>query len=70
MATEKLGMPILPSSEMSPPEVMEDARRKAVLDRATGKWYYQVSDGDWIEIPLDESGMPYYDMVLPEKAGE
>lgn len=37
--------------------------------RESGNYLWAVgADGDWIEIPLDESGLPMYERVIPKEA--
>lgn len=44
----------------------EDAYNKTMFqDRDTGKYYIAVSDGDFIEVPTDEAGVPMYDPLPP-----
>jgi hypothetical protein len=56
--------------DLPPNDQMRQAMDKTLFhDKDTGKWYQQVSEGDWIEVPLDEAGLPMYAPVLPEKKG-
>jgi len=65
--------PILPGLETGAADLpqdnqLEQARQKTLFhDVDSGKWYQQVSEGDWIEVPLDDAGLPMYEPVLPER---
>lgn len=54
-------MPVLPlpaSQEELGPRPLTAAEWANAQD--SGKYYWAVQEGDWVEIPLDESGLPIY----------
>jgi hypothetical protein len=70
MATTK---PVLPLKVGETPYLSDGGEPGAAFDRTmyqdkdTGKFFLQVSEGDWIEVPLDEKGLPLYAPVFPER---
>lgn len=69
----KASRPVLPRPDAVVTDLgdtLEQAYMDAIYDPNTGKWMYKLSDGDWVEVPLDDMGIPQYDKLppLPQKS--
>jgi hypothetical protein len=67
--------PVLPAladgaNELPVNDQLEQARYNTLFhDKESGKWYQQIQEGEWVEVPLDDAGLPMYEPVLPAKKG-